>query len=249
MATFGVEGIRHFANLRASGEVSKADDLTYIFNICNGFDEELRDAGHTRRFYWAERDVWEIDLRDRTVGGIDDDWADDVDIFFISTHGGYWDDEGHLAYDVNRNSWVGDSSNWRLGDNWNLEWLLIYGCHTVDRNNPLAHWNVFQKLHAFCGAWGDMWDGITTDEVGEDVGDNLTDGKTVKSSWIDGVSDWWVDNHPIVIAAERQSTWNGGNFDWSNTTLYRDHFWGHGTTVGDISAGDKYWLSWWWAEG
>ena len=94
-----------------------------------------------------------------------------------------------------------------------------------------------------------MWDGITTDEVGEDVGNNLADdGDLVSSSWIDGVSDWWVDNHPIVIAAERKETYNGGNFDWPNTTMYNDHFWGHGTNS-DIFPGDMYWLSWRWAEG
>jgi hypothetical protein len=249
MATFGIEGIRHFSHLRASGVVSKADDLTYTFNICNGFDRELRDAGHTRRFYWAETDCWEIDLRAQSRGGIDDDWADNVDLFFINTHGGFWDGRGHIAYDTQVNRWLGDQDDWLLGDDWNLEWLLIYGCHTVDRNDPLHLWDIFQRMHQFCGSWGDMWDGITTDEVGEDVGDNLTDGRNVSKSWISGVSDWWVDNHPIVVSAERQSTWNGGNFDWPNTTQDRDHFWGHGTTVADIWPADKYWLSWRWAEG
>jgi hypothetical protein len=87
------------------------------------------------------------------------------------------------------------------------------------------------------------------DECGEDVGDNLTSGKTVCESWIDGVSDWWVDNHPMVAAAEVAATYNSGNFDWPNTTLDRDHFWSHGTTVADIWPADKYWLSWQWAEG
>jgi hypothetical protein len=249
MASFGVEGIRHFSNLRAAGAVTKADDLTYVFNICNGLDEQLRDAGHTRSFYWAETDCWEIDLRDRSVGGIDDAWSDNVDLFFILTHGGYWDGQAHLAYDIQRNQWLADSSTWRLGDNTQAEWLLIYGCHTVNLANPVEHWDVFQRLHIFCGAYDNMWDGITTDEVGEDVGDNLTDGDLVGSSWIDGVSDWWVDNHPIVIAAEREATWNGGSFDWPNTTQYRDHLWGHGATVGDIFPAEKYWLSWRWSEG
>jgi hypothetical protein len=71
----------------------------------------------------------------------------------------------------------------------------------------------------------------------------------VGSSWIDGCSDWWVDNHPIVVSAERQSTWNNGNFGWPNTTLNRDHFWSHGTTVNDIFPAGKFWLSWQWSEG
>ncbi len=51
MASFGVEGIRYFSNFRKSGAGTGAEDLTYVFNICNGFDEKLRDAGHTRKFY------------------------------------------------------------------------------------------------------------------------------------------------------------------------------------------------------
>jgi hypothetical protein len=249
MATFGIEGIRHFSHLRASGTVTKADDLTYVFNICNGLDRQLRDAGHTRSFYWAETDVWEIDMKDVSGGGIDNEMADDVDLFFINTHGTH--DGGHalLGYDVAHDNWIGSSADWRFGDNWNLEWLLIYGCHTIDRNHPLEFWDIFQRLHEFCGSYDDMWDGITTDEVGEDVGDNLTDGKTVAESWVDGVSDWWVDNHPMVLAMERESTWNGGSFDWPNTTMDRDHLWGHGTTVSDIFPADKFWMSWWWSEG
>jgi hypothetical protein len=249
MARFGVEGIRHFSHLRASGAVGKADDLTYIFNICNGFDEELRDAGHTRAFYWAETDCWEKDLRDVSLGGSDREWSDDVDLFFISTHGGFWDGRGHLAYDTETDKWLGDQNDYRLGDDWDLEWLLVYGCDTVNRDDPLHLWDIFQRLHQYCGAYDTMWDGTTTDEVGEDVGDDLTDGETVTSSWIDGVSDWKVDNHPIVVSAEAESTWNGGNIDWANTTQARDHLWGHGTTVADIGPAEKSWLSWHWAEG
>jgi hypothetical protein len=248
MASFGIEGIRYFPNLRATGLVTKAEDLTYVFNICNGLDRELRNAGHTRRFYWANRDCWEIDLHSSGLGGADDDWADDVDLFFILTHGNNDAGNAILAYDIKINEWIGNSGNWRLG-NVNCEWLLIYGCKTVDLANPLSFWDVFQRLHQLCGAWDNMWDGVTTDEVGEDVGDNLTDGDTVVTSWIDGVSDWWVDNHPIVIAAERESTWNGGAPLWASTTMNRDHLWGHGTTVGDIFPASKFWLSWRWAEG
>jgi len=248
MATFGIEGIRYFSNLRATGLVSKAEDLTYVFNICNGLDRELRDRGHTRRFYWANRDCWENDLHSSSMGGADDDWADDVDLFFILTHGNNQDGNTILAYDININEWIGNSSNWRLGND-NIEWLLVYGCKTIDLSNPLSFWNIFQRLHQYCGAYDNMWDGTTTDEVGEDVGDNLTDGDTVASAWIDGVSDWWVDNHPIVVSAENQASWNGGNFIWSLTTLNRDHLWGHGTTVSDIFPANKVWLSWRWAEG
>ena len=67
MARFGIEGIRYFSNARAAG-VSTAGDLTYTFNRCNGLDDELRAAGHTRSFYWANTDCWETDIRDTDSG-------------------------------------------------------------------------------------------------------------------------------------------------------------------------------------
>lgn len=251
MGTFGVEGIRNFANLRASGMnfKKKPEDLPYTFNICNGIYRELKNAGHTCRFYWANRDCWEIDLRRTDHGGIDDDWADNVDLFFICTHGNH-DSNGKplLAYDINRNDWIGNAIHWHLG-NRQCEWLMMYACSTIDLNNVLGVWDVFQRLHEICGAWDYMYWGWTTEECGEDVGDNLTDGDAVSSAWLDGVSDWWVDNHPIVVAAEREISWNNGNFLWALTTMNRDHLWGHGNTVSDIFPSDKYWISWRWAEG
>src|SRR3954464_2617166 len=88
MASFGVEAIRYFSNARAAG-VSTAGDLSYTFNRANGFDEALRDAGHSREFYWADTDCFEDDIRDSDQGGNDVDWVDNVDIFWIETHGNH----------------------------------------------------------------------------------------------------------------------------------------------------------------
>ncbi len=73
----------------------------------------------------------------------------------------------------------------------------------------------YQRWDSGNSAWDNMYDGITTDECGEDVGDNLTDGDTVSESWIDGVSDWWVDNHPITVCVGDSATWNGGEYQLS----------------------------------
>lgn len=245
MATFGIEGIRYFGNARSAG-VSTAEDLTYVFNICNGLDDKLRGAGHTRKFYWANDSCWETDLRSSASGGSDDSWADSVDLFFIITHGNNDSGVGRLLYDVAHNNWRTHSSEWNLGNN-NVEWLMMYACKTISVDHPIAYWNAFKRLHAICGAYDNMWDGITTDECGEDVGANLVGGDVICDAWIDGVSDWWVDNHPMVLTAESESTYNGGNFVWSQTTMNRDHYWGAGTTVADVSS--MYWMAWRWAEG
>jgi hypothetical protein len=258
ITSFGIEGIRYFGNARAAG--FDADNMRYVFNICNGLDRELRDAGHQRKFYWGNDNCWEIDLRDVTSGGggIDHQWADSADLFFILTHGRNDDGNAQLLYNIETNQWVGNSSTWKLGNQAGvipfpfpnqLEWLLIYGCKTIDKNNVFPHAHIFQRLHEFCGAYGDMWDSVTTDEVGEEVGENLTDGDTVANAWLDGVSDWFFDNHPMVVAAERKETYNNGDVIWSETTLNNDHIWGHGLTVPDIFPADLYYLSYIWEEG
>jgi len=97
---FGIEGIRYFDAFRANSGYS-ADDLTYVFNICNGLDEKLRGSGDTRQFYWANNDCWEIDLRSNNFGVTDDSWSDNVDLFFILTHGTNEGGNAKLAYNVN----------------------------------------------------------------------------------------------------------------------------------------------------
>lgn len=249
MARYGIEGIRHFGNARAAG-VSTAGDLTYTFNRCNGFNEQLGDAGHSCEFYWGETDCWETDIRDVNQGGDDINWVDAVDIFWIDTHGNHTaDGQARLLYDTAHTQWRAFSGQWELGENYNAEWIMAYACHTVDLANVTGLWNIFARLHIYCGAWEDMWDGVTTDECGEDVGDNLTDGDTVASSWIDGVSDWWVDNHPICVCVGDAEVWNDGDVRWDLCYLNRDHFWGHGNVEPDLPPADQVCLMWMWEEG
>jgi len=249
MARFGVEAIRYFNHARAAG-VSTAGDLTYTFNRSNGFDKALRSSGHARAFYWSNTDAWETDIRDVDRGGSDRQWVDDVDLFWIETHGGSEaDGRARLLYDIARSEWRTYSDRWQLGEDFNSEWVMAYSCDTVNLDAVTGLWNIFARLHIYCGAWGSMYDGVTTDECGEDVGDNLTDGDTVSSAWHDGVSDWWVDNHPVTVCVGDAATWNGGNIRWDLCALNRDHLWGHGSVGPDLAPAQQACLLWQWTEG
>ena len=249
MARFGIEAIRYFSNARAAG-VSTAADLTYTFNRANGLDNKLRSAGHVRDFYWANTDCWETDIRDTDQGGDDRTYADNVDLFWIETHGGHEaNGQARMLYDTAQTGWRTYSGNWQLGENWNCEWVMAFSCETVDRNNVGGLWNIFAGMHIFCGAWGKMYDGITTDECGEDVGDNLIHGDTVSHAWHDGVSDWWVDNHPITVCVGTPAAWNNGNIQWHLTHLNRDHLWGHGSVGSDLSPAQQGCILYQWTEG
>lgn len=245
-ATFGVEAMSDFSAARAAG--INVGDLPHAFDIGNGFDNSLRSGGNKRQFYWTGANCWEKDFRDVSLGGIDTSYGDAVDAALIVTHG--TNDQGRpvLLFGSKHDDWFGRAQNWVLG-NWNLEWLFAYSCHTVDRNNVLGLWNIFNGLHLYCGAWEVMWDCWTTDECGEDLANDLLAGKCVSDAWIDGVSDWLVDNHPIAVAAENAAFYNNGNPIWSKSTLYTDHFWGHGNTCADIPASGKVCLSYTFAEG
>jgi len=248
-ATFGVEAIRHFGNARANG-VSTAPDLTYTFNRSNGFDQELRNAGHSRSFYWAEQDVWENDLQDNDFGGNDQTWADSVDLMWIETHGNHESDgRARLLYDTPQDQWRTWSDTWQLGEDWNAEWLMAYACETAPLGTLTGLWNIFDRLHLFLGSWENMWDAWTTDECGSDVADNLVDGDTVSHAWIDGVSDWAYDNHPMVVGPATSQAWNGGNVIWALSPHNIDHLHGEGTVSADLPPSQQGCLLWTWAEG
>ncbi|MFZ3146051.1 DUF6345 domain-containing protein [Methanothrix sp.] len=249
-ATFGIQGIRYFDRVNESGYLSeKCVELPYTFNVCNGLYRKLVEAGHVCVFYLSGDDCWEAQLRSEQKGGIDDQVADNVDLFFVSSHGNNVNGQVRVTYNVKHDAWDAKSENWRLGDR-DLEWLMVYACSTINMEKFDLLWHIFQRLHMFCGNWGDAFDSFTTDEVGEDLGENLADGDPVSRAWIDALSDWAVDNHPAVLAAERREACKyDGDLDWPNTTMNQDHLWGHGKTVKDIIPRDICQLSLLWAEG
>ncbi|MBK8799387.1 MAG: hypothetical protein IPM07_25195 [Anaerolineales bacterium] len=152
MATFGIEGIRYFDKLRAAGYA--ASDLRYVFNVCNGLLRKLESRGHTKTFYYANDDCWETDIRSSFQGGGDNDYADNVDLFFIYTHGNH-DSKGNiqLGYNVKKDKWLSNSAEWCLGEH-QVEWVMAYACSTVDLEQFGTLYNIFQGLHGYCGAWG-----------------------------------------------------------------------------------------------
>lgn len=249
MARFGIEGIKTFGNARANG-ITTAGDFTYTFNICNGLDERLRSRGHVREFYFGNQDCFENDIRDDNQGGDDKNFADKVDLFFILTHGNRTNDgQARMLYDIPNGQWRTFSGTWSLGENFNAEWVMAYSCLTVDLNKVGGLWNMFNGLHMYCGAYDNMYDGPTTDECGEDVGQNLIDGHTVSHSWIDGVSDWAVDNHPAVVCVGTAATWNNGNILWNTSYMNRDHLAGHGEVMPDLPPNQQGCILVRWAEG
>jgi hypothetical protein len=264
MAIIGIEVISEFSNYnKANNEnLQKSKSNKYM---CYSFANGLLKSKHSISFFKPDEQCNEIDLRDKIIGGNDDKCAETVDLFLIATHGNNDGNNIILAYNTMKEFWLGNSRNWRLGNsNRRLKWLLIFGCKTINRDLVTGVSDVFQNLHQICGAYDNIeytvyyriekkGQGKTEfieihdlDAVGEELAENLTDGRSVADSWIYASS---YHNHGlfpmIVVAAERKETYLT---NWQRTTMNRDHLSGEGETVSNIPAADVYWLSYVWLE-
>ncbi|HEV8362809.1 MAG TPA: DUF6345 domain-containing protein, partial [Gemmatimonadaceae bacterium] len=139
MAKIGLEYVDSFANARANAGVTGADDLDCPYYIGEWFIGYLEDAGHEIAVTKRNSTAGERHLHEADLGGKDATAADAVDLYLISTHGNYDEKACQLLYDTEKAKFIGTSKDWRLGNGCNLEWLMIFGCHTVDKDHLLDH--------------------------------------------------------------------------------------------------------------
>lgn len=196
------------------------DTLSYSWNRCGWFNDELDDTD-TKVFYYNLHNAkwwWE-------EGG-DAGTLDNVNLFYASTHGGAWGDISVWAmWDQNL---LADSSRMRLGNNsYGLSILATYSCETLKFNDGKM-WtrmgSIFRGgLRIAVGSHDKLYDGITTDETGEDFADNLQKGHSIKWSWKDGVSDWATSQDATVMATgtnQANCESRRDNMTWQNYTSY-----------------------------
>jgi hypothetical protein len=243
MATIGVEYLDSFSHVRAANVINGGEDLSAPYYIATWFAGVLADAGHPNPIFHANLGCGERQMRAASLGGQDTTFADSVDLWLICTHGDYKNGELLLLYDNQLDDWFAESKKWHFGDACNLEWLMIFGCQSIDGDHVQQHLGLFKGLHEVCGAYSYMYDSWTIDEAGNDTANNLLDGDAVSDAWLDGVSDWWVENHPMVLSVELEDTWNGGHPHWSQTVIKSDHLWGTGTTTPDIQPNKQFWMA------
>lgn len=240
MVFVGIEGIRYFDKIRKVYQ--SPDDSKYAYTITNGFYEKLLKIGHRIYFYLDGDKSCERQIRSQLFTGEkglnpgdDFNWVDNVDLFFICTHGTNYGGRPSLKYNLEKDSFRAFGEHWRLGDgtfHHGLSTLMLCACDTTELDRPLACWDIFQGLKEICCSYGGIYDYFGTDEIGRDVAQNLIDGDTIADAWLDGVSDGWVDDHPIVIGAnDRRSHDDKGNFIKEFSTLNLDCLQPHGYTV------------------
>lgn len=171
--------------------------LPNVWNHCASFNNELDDTD-TKVFYYnlhGAKWTWE-------QGG-DSNFLDGVNLFYANTHGGGWSDKSVWA--MWNDGVTADSIKMRLGDNnFGLSILATYACETLKFDDGKM-WTrmgpIFRGgLRIAVGSHDKVYDSTTTDEVGEDFADNLQGSNTIKYSWKDAVSDWYVDNDATIMS-------------------------------------------------
>ena len=196
------------------------DTLSYAYDRCAGFNNELDDTDNKIFYYNLHNAKWWWE------GAGDQLTLDNVHLFYASTHGGasatrsrwsMWND-GVRAF----------SGDMRLGDeSHGASILSTYSCETMKLSDG-KFWTrmgpIFRGgLRYATGSHDKVYDGITTDETGEDYADNLQKGKTIKYAWKDANSDW-ATSQDLTVAATGTSAANctsrRDNMKWQNFGSY-----------------------------
>jgi hypothetical protein len=180
--------------------------LAYCDETSQGFLNGMTSRGHTKVFDWGDGNAWERDFRDVTNGGDDRNWADNVDFVHFSAHGSTDSNnvfKGYFGTQMAACTWRSNQA--RYGDNWNLEYLCIDACNSLELSrNVIAVWqNTFQGLHqifAFTDLVSDSW---WTAGRGYDFGRRAGNNEVLSNAWLDECYSSWADDYPVAMAAGR----------------------------------------------
>jgi len=221
IAAFGVvsraDAVARFGTYcQADFQNSWQNSLPYGWDVCAGFNDELDDTD-TKVFYYNTHGAksWYEQANDQQL-------VEQVNLFFSSTHGGISATSGQIyMWDQNQTA---ETSLMRLGDEgYGTAIMANYSCHLLDRtNNGLwTRWaGVFMGgLKYATGSHDTIWFSYYTSEVGEDFADNLQSSQTIKSAWLDGISDWYYDQDIAVASfgnTEADCANRRDNMKWQN---------------------------------
>lgn len=171
--------------------------LWHANDRCKWFNDRLDDTD-TKAFYnnlHNAKSRWE-DTQDHKR-------AETVDLLFSSVHGGTEPETAFFSM-WDQDEFV-DTVNMRLGDEERgLSILSTYSCETlrVSDGHLKDRWRAAMRggLRFVTGSHATLWDGSTTDEVGEDFASGLQHAQTLRYAWKDAVSDWYFENDAAVMA-------------------------------------------------
>jgi hypothetical protein len=175
------------------------DTLSWSWNHCQGLVDELSSTD-TKKFYWNLKDK-----KSRIETPNDQDLVETVDLLYLKGHGGITSDATSAWWPMWNDGVGAFTINMALGNEAHgLSILSAHSCDTLYNGDKLmsSRWKKTLRggVRYVTGAWDTMWDGWTTDEVGEDYADDLQDGLPFHEAWPDATSDWYATQYQAVLA-------------------------------------------------
>lgn len=173
---------------------------------CDDFQDIFIDAGHALKWDWREGNVWGNDFRDNSPT---EEYSDETDIFYYSGHGTCTGAQGGTCdrpFTCTNNPIGGSNtvvvateSRWGIASPHagKARWMLLDascsvmvapgGNNSAQVSKLATGWlPAFNGLHlvagSHCSATGDILD---SEDRGEDFAEDLTDGESYTSAWMD----------------------------------------------------------------
>jgi hypothetical protein len=221
---------------------------------CEGFYDELVDAGWTGRFNYGNCSAWAKDFKRSAVGGSENSVVDSADIVLFCDHGGggTWDSFWNkwLSYihfgcdgpDNDCNVSPGEAYM-SYGDK-DLEWLAFKACSVLSDGGPAPYRNrgywasTMNGLHLLLGFKNSS---SCSSQFGEKWAEYmlgwcpwwwpfgcLRPPYTIKQAWFEAVDDTQPGGVCARVLAEVQDNYN-------------DHLWGKGYVSPDPVHNSVYW--------
>ena len=191
-------------------KLDNTDEKAFYFN--------LRD----KKFYLERFGDHQPDLKS----------ADDVDLLYISTHGGAWTrpmTSGLAMWNRYTNA---HTSEMRLGDSaiggGGLSILAMYACETLKNSDGYILERLLPMfsggLRIALGSHDKLYSGTYTNECGEDFAEDIQSGMTLRNAWKSALSDWWEDQDVAVVATGRsleECNQRKDSMKWQNYRQYQ----------------------------
>jgi hypothetical protein len=179
-------------------------DLSWVRDQAEGFYNHMGSFGHGQVFNWGNDNAWETDFRHPAFGGDALNWSDNVHFCFFDSHGGNNGMRLNIDFAVAEKKCKSPSTEWKLGSK-NLKWIVFAGCQAV-LNSSAAHivavWGPpMQGVHVVCGYIGSSADAWWSNDLGEDLADDVSTRATIAGAWCDRAYSLWLNDDAIAIAA------------------------------------------------
>jgi uncharacterized protein DUF6345 len=195
-----------------SGCDVQKSSLKYTDNQISYWLSKMKSHGATQKFWFGDSNVWASDLVEDAWGGQDNLYADAVDFYALSSHGGA-DSANGVQYFFTPTCHAGSHTT-ESPLSWDMYWdetypnpqgeayngfarfIMLLTCYSV-HTRPADQWASATQFgnDVIMGYEGISADSSTTDEVGEDLAEAVwNDNDTFRAGWFWAIEDWSQDD-------------------------------------------------------